>query len=202
MVDSFSPAFYVLKSRIYPAALKAAANLAPGKAWPGASRPIGQVIDFEPKLAVVGLMAYKVRWGCPTCGGNSASLLLPALCGVEPWDWPWPFAEPDAVPVSGARGMVRVFYLSYRPLLEKRCLPNVGVSIRTYPCECNTGDVKWRSSYFVLSYRKAWGRGQKQGIRFGDYLEACRRVGELFPELQKVQQLPGEREGTRDQACM
>lgn len=187
--------FYSLKSRLYQVALKAAANLTPGKVWPGANGSAARILDFDPKLAVVGLVAYKLRWPCATCGDNSTSLLLPAICGIAPWDWPWPFAEPDLVPVDGARGMVKAFYLSYRPLLEKRCLPFVGVRVRVYLCNCGREHVEGRISYFALRYRKNWEQGQKQGVQSNHYLEACRKVAESFPELQKVQRIPEKRSG-------
>lgn len=134
-----------------------------------------------------------MRWPCAACGGNSTSLLLPALCGIAPWDWPWPFAGPDLVPVDGARGMVKAFYLSYRQLLEKKRLPFVGVRIRVYPCNCDRKCTEGRSSYFALRYRKNWEQGQKQGIQLHDYLEAYRKVAESFPVLQKVRRIPEER---------
>lgn len=169
-------------------------NLSPGTVWPGASGT-GRILDFDPKLAVVGLVAYKLRWPCAACGGNSTSFLLPAVCGIAPWDWPWPFAEPDLVPVNGARGMVKVFYLSYRPLLEKRCLPSVSVRSRVYPCGCGGEPAKNRNSYYALLFKKGWEQGRKQGAFLSGYLEACRKVAESFPELREMQRMPGERNG-------
>jgi len=178
------PAFYRLKSRMYELALRGASLVGPGAVWPG-KNGFSRLVEFDQRLAVVALLGYKIRWLCPECGGVSASMLRPELCGVVPWRWPWPYAEPDSVPTEG-RGFIKVFFLSTAALRDARVFPAVCFTARVFPCRC--GEGKQHSAYFLLFPRKG-GEPEKRGVFLEKYLDACRRAADALPEVAAVRRV-------------
>ncbi|WP_027719064.1 hypothetical protein [Desulfovirgula thermocuniculi] len=198
--------FYRMKAELFEVAIKASKLLGPDSVWP--AHGLSRLTGYLPGRAVLGVVGYRVRWECPSCGGTSSTLLRPEVCGVTAWEWPWPYAEPELVPVDDrdgrrARGTVKIFFLDCAKLREAKLAPAVAFEGKVFPCGCrgeDGGDTEGEagrfSSFFLLVPRKG-GMVEKRGVDFDRYLEACRLAAERIPEVAVARRapLPGSPDG-------
>ena len=191
--------FYRMKAELFEMAIRASKLLGPDSVWP--AHGLSRLIGYLPGRAVLGVVGYRVRWDCPSCGGTSSTLLRPELCGVTAWEWPWAYAEPEVVPVADregkkARGTVKVFFLDCAMLREAKLVPAVAFEGKVFPCGCRGGDNSIGegeagrfSSFFLLVLRRG-GAVEKRGVDFDRYLEACRLAAERLPEVAAARRAP------------